>query len=133
MNKAMRRRLTAAARNTSVGGFISFDVDAFGQQIARYNDLPILIADKDNEYNDILSFTEASAGATATATSIYCVSMGADGVSGLQNGGISARDLGELEDKPAFRTRVEWYSGLAVFKGRAAARLQHIANAAVVV
>lgn len=133
MNKAMRRRLTAAARNTSVGGFISFDVDAFGQQIARYNDLPILIADKDNEYNDILSFTEASAGATPTATSIYCVSMAADGVSGLQNGGINARDLGELEDKPAFRTRVEWYSGLAVFKGRAAARLQHIADAAVVV
>jgi hypothetical protein len=53
--------------------------------------------------------------------------MGPDGVSGLQNGGINARDLGELEDKPAFRTRVEWYSGLAVFKGRAAARLQHIA------
>lgn len=133
MNKAMRRRLTAAARNTSVGGFISFDVDAFGQQIAKYNDLPILIADKDNEYNDILPFTEVSAGATPTATSIYCVSMAADGVSGLQNGGINARDLGELEDKPAFRTRVEWYSGLAVFKGRAAARLQHIADAAVVV
>jgi hypothetical protein len=30
MSKAMRRRLTQAARNTAVGGFITYDKDAFG-------------------------------------------------------------------------------------------------------
>lgn len=132
MNKAMRRRLTTAARTSSIGGYITYDVDAFGRQITKYNDLPILIADKDNTYADILPFTEAASSGTSTATSIYCVSFSEEGVAGIQNGGIDARDLGELESKPSFRTRVEWYAGMAVFKGRSAARLRHIGDLAVV-
>jgi hypothetical protein len=133
MNKALRRRLTAAARNPSVGGYITYDKDAFGRPVMKYNDLPILIADKDNEYNDILPFTEAATSGTATATSVYCVSLGEGAVTGIQNGDIDARDLGELETKPAYRTRVEWYAGLAIMKGRSAARMWSIADAAVVV
>jgi hypothetical protein len=133
MNKTMRRRLTAAARNTSVGGFINYEIDAFGRQVTTWADLPILIADKDNTYTDILGFTEAADSGPNTATSIYVVSFADQGVSGLQNGGIQARDLGELEAKPTFRTRVEWYSGMAVFKGRAAARLRYIGDLPVVV
>lgn len=132
MSKAMRRKLTVAARSTSVGGNITYTVDAFGKQVTMYNDLPILIIDKDNEGNDILGFNEAASTGAATATSIYCVSLADDGVTGIQNGGIDARDLGELESKPAFRTRVEWYPGMAVFTGRSAARLRHIGNLAVV-
>lgn len=132
MNKAMRRRLTAAARTTGVGGYITYEADAFGRQITKYNDLPILIVDKDELYADILPFSEAASSGGATATSIYCVSFSEEGVSGIQNGGIDARDLGELETKPALRTRVEWYSGMAVYKGRAAARLRHIGDLAVV-
>jgi hypothetical protein len=131
MNKTMRRLLKAAARTTSVSGQIEYRPDEFGRDIMFYNELPILIADKDNEYAEILPFTEAAAGGGATATSIYCVSMSDEGVSGIQNGGIEARDLGELEGKPSFRTRVEWYPGMAIFKGRSAARLYGISNAAV--
>ena len=76
MNKTMARRLSAAARTYTVGGFITYDLDAFGRRVTRYNDLPILIADKDNEGNDILPFTEAADSGTSTATSIYCVSFG---------------------------------------------------------
>lgn len=131
MNKAMARRLSAAARTYTVGGFITYDLDAFGRRVTKYNDLPILIADKDNENNDILPFTEAATSGTATATSIYCVSFGVGKLMGLQNGSMDVRDLGELQTKPALRTRVEWYSGMAVFHGRAAARLYSISNAAV--
>jgi hypothetical protein len=131
MNKTMRRRLSAAARNGSVGGYITYTLDAFGRRVSSYNDIPILIVDEDNEGAQILGFTEAAASGTATATSIYCVSLSDDAVTGLQNGGIDVRDVGELDSKPVFRTRVEWYSGLAVFKGRSAARLRHIADAAV--
>ena len=133
MNKALRRRLTAAARNPSVGGYITYDKDAFGRPVMKYNDLPILIADKDNEYADILPFTEAASSGTATATSIYCVSLGEGAVTGIQNGSLDARDLGELEGKPALRTRVEWYAGMAVMKGRSAARLWSISDAVVTV
>lgn len=133
MNKAMRRRLTTAARTTTVGGFITYDLDAFGRKIAMYNDLPILIADYDNTGTDVLPFTElASTGSTATATSIYCVSMGDGKITGIQNGAMDVRDLGELETKPAMRTRIEWYAGIAIYHGRAAARLGGITNAAVV-
>jgi hypothetical protein len=132
MNKTMRRKLTAAARLSSVGGFITWQIDAFGRQIAQYNDLPILIADYDNEGDQILPFTETSdGGGTAQNTSIYCVSFSTGMVTGIQNSDIDVRDLGELEEKPAMRTRVEWYAGIAVMHGRAAARLGGITNAAV--
>ena len=132
MNKAMRRRLTTAARTAAVAGNITYTVDAFGRRVSAYNDIPILLIEDDNEKTAILGFTEASNSGTATSTSIYCVSMGVGAVTGLQNGGIGARDLGELEAKPVFRTRVEWYSGMAIFKGRSAARLRHIGDLVIV-
>ena len=131
MNKTMARRLSAAARTYTVGGFITYDLDAFGRRVTKYNDLPILIADKDNEGNDILPFTEAATSGNSTACSIYCVSLGDGKLMGLQNGGMEVRDLGELDTKPCLRTRVEWYNGIAVFHGKSAARLYSISNAAV--
>lgn len=131
MNKAMRRRLTTAARSTSVGGFITYDKDAFGRPVMKYNDLPILLVDLDNEQNAILPFSEACTSGTATGTSIYIVSMGDGMLTGLQNGGIDVRDMGELQTSPIFRTRVEWYNGVAVQNGRAATRLWSIADAPI--
>jgi hypothetical protein len=130
MNKSMRRKLTVAVR-AGLGGTITQTKDDFGRRFEMYNDLPIIIVDKDNTNTDILPFTEAATSGTSTATSIYCVSMGEDGLTGIQNGGIDSRDLGELESKPAYRTRVEWYVGQAIFNGRKAARLWSIADAAV--
>lgn len=126
MSKAMRRRLTVAARTQSVGGNITYTIDQFGRQVAMYNDLPILIVDKDNENNDILGFSEAN-----STTSIYVVAFGDGQVQGLENGGMSVRDMGELETKPSLRTRIEWYSGFGVFAPRSAARLKNITDAAV--
>lgn len=126
MNKAMRRRLTVAARTTAVGGNITYMIDEFGRQVTKYNDIPILIVDKDNTNTDILGFTEAS-----STTSIYIVNMTEGAVNGLENGGMDVRDMGELDTKPAFRTRVEWYSCFGVFAPRSAARLAGITDAAV--
>jgi len=125
MSKSVRRRLTVAARTAAVGGNITYSVDEFGRQVTKYNDIPILIADKDNTNTEILGFTE-----TGSTTSIYVVALGEGEVSGLENGGMDVRDIGELETKPAFRTRVEWYSGMGVFAPRTAARLKNITDAA---
>ena len=134
MNKAMRRRLTAAARNSSIGGFIEHDKDAFGKQVTLYNGLPIIELDLDNESNAILPFTEANPGGGAAAsTSIYCVSFNEDGVMGIQNGDIDVEDLGLQDGGTKYSTLVEWYSSFAVFHGRGAARLHGIKDAAVVV
>jgi hypothetical protein len=126
MSKSVRRRLTVAARTAAVGGNITYEVDEFGRQVAKYNDLPILIADKDNENNDILGYTE-----TSSTTSIYIMAIGEGQVSGLENGSMDVRDIGELETKPALRTRIEWYNGMGVFAPRSAARLSKITDAAV--
>jgi len=133
MNKTMRRRLSQAARLYTVGGYITYTLDALGRQVTMYNDLPIMTVDLDETQTAILPFTETgSGGGTAQTTSIYVLSLGDGMLTGIQNGMIDARDIGELETKPAYRTRVEWYSGIAIFNGRAAVRLYGITDAAVV-
>jgi hypothetical protein len=133
MNKNLRRRLSAAARVSTVGGYITYDLDAFGRRVTKYNDLPILIADKDEANDDILPFEETSPGGVASAemTSLYCVSFAENGTMGLQNDEMDVRDLGEQDSKPVVRTRVEWYVTLAILRPRAAARLYGITDAAV--
>lgn len=134
MNKGMRRRLTAAARNSSVGGFIEHDKDAFGKQTTMYDGIPILEIDLDNTSSAILPFTEANpGGGTAASTSVYCVSFSENGVMGIQNGSIEVEDLGLTDSGTIYRTLVEWYSSFAVFHGRGAARLNGIKDAAIVV
>lgn len=133
MNKTMRRRLTAAARTTTVGGNITWTKDEFGRQLANYNDLPILIAYPANGGTDPLDFTEANpGGGTAASTSIYAVALGDGKLTGIQNSVMRVTDLGELETAPVLRTRVEWYAGIALLHGRGASRLRGIKDAAVV-
>jgi len=132
MSKAMRRKFTTAARDTAVGGYITYDKDAFGRRVTQYNDLPILVAYGANGGDDILPFDEAAASGTATATSIYVLSLGPGRITGIQNGGMDVRDMGELQAAPVFRTRVEWFTGIVAMHGRAAARLRHIGNLAMV-
>lgn len=146
MNKALRRQLSAASRNQGVGGFITFEQDAFGRRVSFYQDLPIVIIDEDNDGNQILNFDEGSAnGGTGLNSSIYVISAGDAMLSGIQGGvsadgslqreyGIRTFDLGLQTDdnKSVLRDRVEWYSGIALQHSRCAARLAGITNAAVV-
>lgn len=132
MSKAMRRKFSNAARDSSVAGDLQWVKDDFGRQVAIYNDLPIVIVDEDNEANQILDFNEASpGGGAAVSTSIYILSLGDGKLSGIQNGDPDVRDLGELQDKPAYRTRVEWFNGIAIFHPKAAVRIHGIKNAAI--
>jgi hypothetical protein len=132
MNSAMSLRLAQAARNTAVGGFITWSPDEFGRRVTFYNNLPILIIGQDNAGNEILPFTEPNpGGGVAASTSIYCVSFGEGSFVGIQNGQVDTRDLGEMETRPVMRTRVEWYSGVACYSGRSVARLRGVTNAAV--
>ena len=47
---------------------------------------------------------------------------------GITNGGLQAYYLGELQEKPAVRTRIDFYTGLVVQGGNAAARLRSVKN-----
>lgn len=127
MSKAMARLISAAARNTAVGGFVTYDKNEFGRRVMRYNDLPILTVDHDDDGARVLDFNEA-----ATTTSIYAVNFNDGYCVGLQNGVMQVRDRGEIDAKPVYRTRIDWNVGFATMHGRCAARLSGITNAAVV-
>ncbi len=108
------------------------DLDNFGRRVAFYNGIPLIDIGTKADGTLILPQTETQGTAT-TASSIYVVRYGEDetdrAVTGLTNGGIDVRDLGELETKPVFRTRIEFFCGLGVFGGKAAARLTGVLNA----
>ena len=131
MSKGMARKLTTAARNYQIGGFITYSVDFFGKRVMEYNGMPILTVDLDGTGAPILPFTEAATSGAATAGSIYILSLTEDGLIGLQNGGMDVRDLGELQSAPVFRTRLEWYNGIAIFNGRAVTRIYSISDAPI--
>jgi len=132
MNKTMARRFSAAARDTGVGGYITWTEDSFGRRIRAYNDLPILAIENLKGGDDVLPFDEANPGGGAAAsTSIYVLSFADEMVNGIQNGEMDVRDLGEMETKPSLLTRIEWYAGIQIKHGRAAARLHGIKNAAI--
>jgi hypothetical protein len=131
-NKKMRRHLNTASRNSSIGGFITYDQDQFGRRVTRYGDVPIIVTDVNAQNQQVQPFTEAN-----SSTSIYCVAFGDLMTTALQGRargqfGVSVRALGEVPDAPVDRTRLEWYCGLAIFNGRSAARLYGVTDAAVV-
>jgi hypothetical protein len=132
MSRALRRKFKGARNNPAVAGSITLDKDDFGRPVDVYNGLPLLTTYGDAVSPDPLGFNEAGPGGGSTSTSLYVLSMGTDAVSGIQNGGMDVRDLGELDTMPLWRTRVEWYSGLGIFNGAAAVRVWGISNAPIV-
>lgn len=106
-------------------------IESYGKSVMEYNGIPILDPGNNADGTPILPFTETT-GTSAVTSSIYIVKFGEDpsdgGVTGIQNGGLEVTDLGELQTKPVWRTRIEWYLGLALFSGQAAARITGILN-----
>ncbi|UKL30006.1 hypothetical protein [Bacillus phage PK2] len=126
MSKAMRRKVKAILQASQ--HYIESGEDSFGRPVTTYAGIPIRVIETDGAGAEILGFTElAPDGVTTDTASIYAVKFGADQyVSGLRNGSVNVRDLGEIDAKPVYRTRIEFYSGLAVFHPRAVARLAGI-------
>ncbi|MCW2278732.1 major capsid protein [Heliophilum fasciatum] len=131
MSKAMRRELKTLLQKST--HYIENGTDAFGRAVATYGGIPIRVIETDATGTEILGFTEAAkAGGTTDTASLYAVKFGAEQyVGGLRNGGVNVRDLGEIAEKPVFRTRIEFYCGMAVFHPRAAARLNHVKKGVV--
>lgn len=96
MSKTMRRELMKLLQENN--HYIENGTDSFGRPVQFYGGVEIVPVDD----------------SLIPAGKIYAVKFGADSyVHGLSNGGIQAMDLGQLQDKPAFRVRIEFYCGLA--------------------
>jgi hypothetical protein len=129
-NKGVIAKIKSSARR--LGGTDYFVEELTQKRVLTYNGIPLLDPGTTAAGADILPRTETQGTSTA-ASSIYAVKFGEDegdqGVTGLTNGGVQVEDIGELQEKPAYRTRIEFYTGLAVFGGKAAARLRGVTAA----
>lgn len=123
-NAAVRSRIRAAARRVGGSEIVTDDINGKRQLI--WNGVPIVDIGTKADGSLIIPQTETQ-GSSSVASSIYAVKFGNDetdqAVTGLTNGGVQVYDLGEVSDKPVYRTRLEFYCGLATFGGQAAARL----------
>jgi len=122
MNKACRRAIVKLGR---ASGIVSVSRDYFGREVETYSGVPIGIIEDGADGNPILTNTETQGSSNATS-SIYAVKFGPDALHGIQTEPMNVRDLGEIETKPAYRTRIEWYSGLALKHPKCAARLKGV-------
>jgi len=116
MSKSARRHLTKQARTSAQ---IDIARNEFGYQQMVYAGLPVIELDRDHQNAPILDSSPSD-------QSIYVVTFGNDLLTGIQNGGIQVRDLGESTASPQIVIRVEWYCGLAMINGRSAARLTNV-------
>lgn len=117
MSKRSRRKLSSLRRAS--GSVLETSADAFGRRVLTYDGIPV-------EVDDHILDTETK-GANSDCSSIYAIQFGFQtGLCGLDNGGIQVQPLGALETKDAWRTRIKWYCGLALFRDIALARLEGV-------
>ncbi|MFT3661988.1 MAG: hypothetical protein QM809_11460 [Gordonia sp. (in: high G+C Gram-positive bacteria)] len=126
-NRQVRSKIISAGRR--IGGVDIVKEDMTGKRVAMWQGIPVLDPGDSLLGTQILPQTE-TVGSSSATSSIYAVRFGgSDGdqaVTGLTNGGVMVDDLGQLQEKPALRTRIEFYCGVALFGGTAAARLRGV-------
>ena len=127
MNSLIRSKIMSAMRRLN----IAIDRLAIRKSFLTTACLFWILRDTLRRVRKIIPQTETQ-GSSEVASSIYAVRFGESpedgGVLGLSNGGVQVRDLGEIDAKPVYRTRIEFFCGLGVFSGKAAARLQGVLN-----
>lgn len=128
MSKKMYRLLAAYYRSIGekLGQTAAPMFGGFPPTYGRYS-TPIFVDEH------IVDTETAASGAYAAKTggdntSIFIVSFSNMGVCGIQgDGGLQIKDVGELENKNAVRTRLVWYPGLKVENITYAAKVDGIA------
>jgi hypothetical protein len=129
-NGSILAKVRSAGRR--LGGVDTFRETLTQKLVLTYNGIPFLDPEANAAGTLVLPQTETQGTASGTVSSIYAVKWGEDesdgGVTGLNNGGMQVRDLGEIDAKPVYRTRIEFFCGLATFGGKAAARMTGVLN-----
>jgi len=117
MSKRTRRKLKSLLVAST--HYVESGVNAFGRQVMLYDGIPV-------EASDWVPDTETD-GSGTSLSSLYAIHLSdADGLVGLQNGGLEVVDVGQLEAKDASRVRIRWYVGLALLRDSALARLKAV-------
>ena len=114
MSRRSRRKLKSLLQASA--HYVERGESSFGRQVMLYDGIPVEISDWVPDSD--------TQGASSVCSTIYALTFGAEeALSGLQNGGIEAVDVGQLETKDASRVRIRWYCGLALFNQLRCAKL----------
>ena len=115
MSKRTRRGMKKL-RRASGNGFFETDLDQWGRRVEFYDGIPVEV---DDNIPDTLT-----QGTSSNCSQVFAVQFGYQrGVMGLTNDFIQADEIGPLETKDAFRTRIKWYVGLVNFRDVALATM----------
>lgn len=88
--------------------YLTWERNEFGVPVASIGGIPVIDVEP-----EILP----------TTGDIYAVRFGAmEAVCGLTNGGVKVKALGEVDDAPQLKTRIEFFCGLAVFNDKTIAK-----------
>ena len=122
--RALRRLIRTAAGGATAESIMVKD---YGGPVLSYNGVPIFPVEQDLLGDEVFPANEV-AGTNDATCSMFAVRFGPDALHGIQTAPVSVRDLGELEVKPAYRTRIEWYVGSVLKAPRCAARLSGLTD-----
>jgi hypothetical protein len=121
MSRRTRRKINALVR--AAGGMMETNRDQWGNFVQLWDGIPLGV-------NDWIKDTHVVAGGVETAvtggtsSSVYALALGEGALCGLSSPGfIQVENVGSLETKDASRTRVKWYTALALFSAVKAAAL----------
>lgn len=111
-----------------VGGADYVNSEITGKREFTWNGVPFIDPGEHWTGNAILPLDPTDGGDFYAVK--FASNFGQTGVMGITNGGLQAYFLGELQEKPAIRTRIDFYTGLVVQGGKAAARLRGVKTSA---
>lgn len=132
MNSFIKSKFMSATRRLTI---TTTSIEELGKVVDRYRGIRIIDPGLKADGTMIMPQTEPDGAGTPVndTSSVYAVKVGRSpddqAVLGLTNGGVQVEDLGKLQSKPAWRTRIEFFHGLGIFGGKAAARLRRVKNA----
>ena len=106
VSRRSRRKLNTLSRAS--GGILVTDRNQFGQMVEFYDGIPVGVCDWIAD--------DKTVGTSEDCSTIYALQFGEGAVAGLTSpGGLQVERVGSLETQDASRTRVKWYTSVALF------------------
>ena len=123
----------AAARTSTLTGFVMQTWDEVGMPKLSYANLRILFGYPKDDQVPVLQFNEvANGGGSAVTASLYGLTLGEGMMRGIQVRPLSPEHVGLLQDRKTMRTHIAWDVGLVDEHKYCMGRLDSWTNAAIV-
>ena len=128
-NAAVIALLRTVFRNVTIANYTVDTLTGRPIEVPTWQGVPILDAGKKADQTPVIPQTETQ-GSSNVASSIYAVNFATsefeEGVIGITNGGLQVDPPRQLETKPSWLGRIEFYTGLAAMGAQPAARLSGV-------